>query len=72
MALARLAVEPVKPLWILDEPFDALDAEGLAIMGSLVEAQAQRGGGVVLTSHQAPPLTHVEPISVQLEGFKPP
>ncbi len=49
--LARLAVSSAA-LWVLDEPFNALDAAAVGWLLGLVEAQLQRGGLVVLTSHQ--------------------
>jgi heme exporter protein A len=51
VALARLMLEPAKPLWILDEPFDALDVDGLAMACGVLVAHAARGGAAVLTSH---------------------
>jgi heme exporter protein A len=51
VALARLLIEPNASLWILDEPYDALDADGSAILDEVLCAHAARGGSVVLTSH---------------------
>lgn len=51
-ALARLAVSESQPLWILDEPFSALDAQAVDTVRSLVGAHLARGGMVVLTTHQ--------------------
>ncbi len=51
-ALARLAVGEALPLWILDEPFAALDAAGIELVQSLVGAHLARGGMAVLTTHQ--------------------
>jgi len=50
-ALARLLLSPAS-LWILDEPFTALDADGLVLVRTLLETHAARGGMVSLTSHQ--------------------
>jgi heme exporter protein A len=50
-ALARLAVGEVQPLWILDEPFAALDAAGIELVHSLAGEHLARGGMVVLTTH---------------------
>ena len=52
VALARLLLAADAPLWILDEPFTALDASGVAVLRGVVEAQLARGGIVVLTTHQ--------------------
>ena len=51
-ALARLAVAAAAPLWILDEPFAALDAAGVGLVQSLTGEHLARGGMVVLTTHQ--------------------
>ncbi len=52
VALARLLACPAK-LWIMDEPFTALDASGVSLVRDLLETHLRRGGLVVLTSHQA-------------------
>jgi heme exporter protein A len=51
-ALARLKVFSARALWVLDEPFTALDAEGVSITRTLIEAQLARGGAVMFTTHQ--------------------
>lgn len=53
VALARLALEPAAALWVLDEPFNALDAAATQWLLGLMGAQLARGGMVVLTSHQS-------------------
>ena len=50
--LARLVLARSSPLWVLDEPFNALDATATAWLEGLIRAQLLRGGSVVLTSHQ--------------------
>ena len=50
--LARLALSEAQLLWLLDEPFAALDADAVRIVEDLVAAHAKRGGIVVYTSHQ--------------------
>ena len=52
VALARLVHER-RALWILDEPYVALDAAAIELVASLIVAHLQRGGLVVLTTHQA-------------------
>lgn len=63
VGLARLCIAPT-PLWILDEPFTALDVEGVAWLESLIQRQIDRDGAVVITSHHAlqgiPSLRRVE------------
>jgi heme exporter protein A len=51
-ALARLKLSGSRPLWVLDEPLSALDAQGVTITRSLVEAHLAAGGAVVFTTHQ--------------------
>ncbi len=67
VALSRLALDTQPSVWILDEPFDALDTEGIARLNALLTEHARRGGSVVLTSHQALTLDQPEPVVVQLD-----
>ncbi len=53
-ALARLALSAPVPLWLLDEPFTALDSSGVAILRGTLEQHAARGGAVAFTTHQDP------------------
>jgi heme exporter protein A len=55
-ALARLALSAAVPLWLLDEPFAALDEEAIARVSALCAAQLAAGGMLVLTSHQNVPI----------------
>lgn len=52
VALARLFTEPV-PLWVLDEPFTAIDRDGVAAIETWVADHAEAGGSVLLTTHHA-------------------
>jgi heme exporter protein A len=54
VALARLALEQQAALWLLDEPYDALDVDGVQAVNALLRAHLSRGGSVLLTSHQHP------------------
>jgi len=56
-ALARLVLDEQPRTWVLDEPFDALDAHSVAILSAMIQANAQRRGAVLLTSHQSVELT---------------
>ena len=49
--LARLYLSHC-PLWLLDEPFTAIDKGGVAELETLLVEHVGRGGAVVLTSHQ--------------------
>jgi heme exporter protein A len=50
VALARLYL-PGPPLWILDEPFTALDAQAVEQLERHLVDHCERGGMVVLTTH---------------------
>jgi heme exporter protein A len=50
-ALARLPLGGAR-LWVLDEPFNALDTAATGWLLGLIEGQLRGGGLVVLTSHQ--------------------
>jgi heme exporter protein A len=52
-ALARLALSAGVPLWLLDEPFTALDAAASATVEELMRSHAAGGGAVVYTTHHA-------------------
>jgi heme exporter protein A len=51
-ALARLVLCGDRTLWVLDEPFAALDAVGFGRTRSLIEGHLARGGVAVLSTHQ--------------------
>jgi heme exporter protein A len=53
VALARLALQAKALVWVLDEPFDALDLEGIDRLKRLLQAHRLGGGAVALTSHQS-------------------
>lgn len=66
-ALARLVLEREVALWVLDEPFDALDAEGIQTLNGLLVAHLERGGCVLLTSHQELPASEPAVIELSLD-----
>lgn len=49
--LARVAASGA-PLWLLDEPLNALDVDGAHRLSQLVEQHRARGGAVLAASHQ--------------------
>ncbi len=53
--LARLAVRKAT-LWILDEPFTALDVKAVDMLSALIAEHVASGGMAILTSHQSMPL----------------
>ena len=52
IALARLRLPQPKPLWILDEPFNALDQKSNHLLQSLLVEHVKHDGIVALSSHQ--------------------
>ena len=61
LALTRLLAAP-RRVWLLDEPYTALDAAGRDLVDTLIRHQAEAGGLVVLTAHEPVPLAdqHLE------------
>ncbi len=51
VALARLWLTSCR-LWILDEPLTAIDRHGVQVLTRLFEQHAEKGGIVLLTTHQ--------------------
>ena len=51
-ALARLLLSESVPLWLLDEPFAALDTAASAYVEELVARHIKAGGSVAYTTHQ--------------------
>lgn len=63
VALARLLLSRAK-LWILDEPFTALDVKAVAYLQTVISEHLHQGGLVILTTHQvaeipAPNVRHI-------------
>ncbi len=52
VALARLFVSMSKPVWILDEPFVALDVASVANLAKTIAEHVKAGGIVIYTTHQ--------------------
>ena len=59
VALARLLIAD-EPLWLLDEVFTAIDADGVRAIESLLQQRAAEGGAVLVTTHH----------ELQLPGMK--
>ncbi|GLX79170.1 cytochrome c biogenesis ATP-binding export protein CcmA [Thalassotalea insulae] len=51
IALAKLW-QSQAPVWILDEPFTAIDKHGVKTLENLMLKHAKQGGCVILTTHQ--------------------
>jgi heme exporter protein A len=65
LSLARLLVTDNK-LWILDEPFTALDKQGIAIIETLMIEHVNQGGMIVLTSHHEVRLPGINTLQINL------
>ena len=50
VSLARLRLSPAT-LWVLDEPFTTLDVDAVAQLELTLAEHAERGGGVIVTTH---------------------
>lgn len=50
LALARLLVTD-RPIWLLDEPLSALDAEGDTLVAGLIAERLASGGAVIAATH---------------------
>ncbi|MBJ3786559.1 heme ABC exporter ATP-binding protein CcmA [Devosia sediminis] len=52
LVLARLLVSR-RPVWLLDEPSAALDADGQALLEALLDAHLDAGGIAIIATHDA-------------------
>lgn len=50
LGLTRLIVSP-RPIWLLDEPANALDTDGLARLATLADAHRAEGGMIIAATH---------------------
>jgi len=67
--LARLSLCGSLPLWILDEPFAALDSAAIGHMQSVVGTHLAGGGMVVMTTHQEVPIAAPALRELNLDGL---
>lgn len=65
VALARLLVSKAR-LWILDEPFSALDTLAISKLQEVLGSHLANGGMVVLTTHQEVALGEVKQLKLGL------
>jgi len=69
VALASLLLTKAK-LWVLDEPFVALDSFAVRFLQDVIAKHVEVGGMVILTTHQEVPLVNGEVIRINLDQFK--
>ncbi len=63
IALARLYLNDAL-LWVLDEPYTALDMQGIVKLEKRFAEHVEQGGCVVLTSHQTPTIKGLKRLSL--------
>jgi heme exporter protein A len=68
VALARLLINK-SPLWILDEPFVALDNAAVQLLQRIISQHIEAGGMAILTTHQAVPLTEGKIQRINLDHY---
>ncbi len=71
VALARLWLASSVTLWVLDEPFTALDVKGVARLADLIGEHVAQGGIVMLVTHQEVPLSAGEKLVIEPERWAP-
>ena len=68
-ALARLLASQA-PLWVLDEPFVALDVKAVDGLRGLLAEHVTNGGMVLFTSHQPVALPNANGTSVDVQTYR--
>jgi heme exporter protein A len=68
VALARLVLARSVPLWLLDEPFTALDAAATDYVRGLIAGHAGRGAAVMYTTHHEVPIAAASASRIDLGG----
>jgi heme exporter protein A len=64
LSLSRLFLTQ-RPLWILDEPFSALDQTSVVWLQAAILRHTEQGGSVIFTSHQQVNLPEVQTVVLQ-------
>ena len=68
VALARLIVSNAK-IWFLDEPFTAIDTQGIGLIKQLIDDHVAKHGAVVFSTHQSVGMKNVRRYSLSNEKF---
>jgi heme exporter protein A len=66
--LARVLASEA-PIWLLDEPANGLDTQGIAMLGELMTRHLASGGIILAASHQ--PLPFVPVVDIDLATLRP-
>jgi heme exporter protein A len=67
-ALARVAIGRHHQLWLLDEPFAALDTVAITFLQSQIEQHLVNGGIVILATHQDVPMSAPHHQRIELDA----
>ncbi len=67
VALSRLALSQAR-LWVLDEPFVAMDEKGVRMLADLIASHLGQGGMAVITSHQQVDIGTMTPQLLELHA----
>jgi heme exporter protein A len=68
VSLARVFATMTAPLWILDEPFIALDQRGVTVLSERIASHVGNGNMVVLVTHQDVAIDAVRQQHIELAG----
>jgi len=66
VGLARMAISRAR-LWVLDEPFTAVDVQGVKILCDWMESFTSKGGAVLFTTHQQIDFKEHQPRIIDLD-----
>ena len=69
VALARLLTDRRSALWILDEPFTALDVRAVALLADAMAAHLARGGAIIYTTHQPVAIAAARSHTLNLDDY---
>lgn len=67
LSLARLLLKQ-SPLWLMDEPFNALDAAATALLADALARHLAAGGMAMMATHHHPPLAGLQTATLQTPG----
>jgi len=67
LSLARVLLKQ-SPLWLLDEPFNALDTKSADLLTVVLQNHLAQGGVALLAAHQAPVLENVSVVELGAKG----